>query len=39
MLAISARHPRELVARAEVRIVRLGRCVRVPRAEVERLCG
>jgi excisionase family DNA binding protein len=37
-LTISERHLRELVARGEVRAIRIGRCVRIPRAEIDRLC-
>jgi hypothetical protein len=36
---ISPRHLRELIARGLVAVVRLGRCTRVPRSEVDRLCG
>jgi excisionase family DNA binding protein len=39
MLAISGRHLREMIAQQQVRVVRLGRCVRIPRGEVTRLCG
>jgi excisionase family DNA binding protein len=38
-LSVSARHLRNLAARGQLRIVRLGRSVRVPREEIERLCG
>jgi excisionase family DNA binding protein len=39
LLTISGRHLRGLIARGEVNVVRLGRCVRIPRAEVDRLCA
>jgi excisionase family DNA binding protein len=38
-LAISSRHLRNLIAKGEVRAIRLGRAVRVPRAEVDRIVG
>jgi len=38
LLAISRRHLATLIARGEVSVARLGKCVRVPRAEVDRLC-
>lgn len=39
LLAISRRHLAALIALGDVNVVRLGRCVRVPRAEVHRLCA
>jgi|GEM_PF-5659333 len=38
-LAISTRHLRRLAAAGQIRTVRLGRCLRVPASEVERLAG
>jgi excisionase family DNA binding protein len=39
LLAISRRHLAALIALGDVNVVRLGRCVRVRRAEVHRLCA
>ncbi len=38
-LAISPRHLRRLIARREIRAVRLGRAIRLPEAELRRLAG
>ena len=38
-LAISQRHFRRLIAAGQVRVVRFGRAVRIPRGEVERLAN
>jgi excisionase family DNA binding protein len=39
LLAISRRHLTTLIALGDVNVVRPGRCVRAPRAEVDRLCA
>jgi excisionase family DNA binding protein len=39
LLAISPRHLRDLCSRGQIRVVRLGKCVRIPRSEIARLCG